>query len=184
MEHETRAKQQGDFVKVVKDFMFNPEEKATFQIPLCRLQPLAVVRPIIEADVLMLEKEFVNGYRVGDRVLFVAMYNHKNEALQMTEEMKSNWSPLWRAENDKFEAQLAADPDLVQFMDKMFFVWEGNHRVTAWYRHVNRIHPDEEKWHISPMYICLNVFGRAAKIINAMNDVNWYYISLLLFFRI
>jgi hypothetical protein len=39
---------------------------------------------------------------------------------------------------------MATDPDLVHFVDKMFYAWEGNHRLTAWWRHVNRFHPMEE----------------------------------------
>lgn len=172
-ENDTLSRHKGDSIKVVKDFMIKPEEKATFRIPLCRMQALPIVRPIIEADVQMLEQEFVNGYRDGDRVLFVGLHNDKNEVVEVTQEIKAKWSPLWIAESDKFDNRMAADPSLVQFVGKMFWVWEGNHRLTAWYRQVNRVHPNEEKWHISPMCICLDTEGKAPIIMNAMTDINW-----------
>jgi hypothetical protein len=60
---------------------------------------------------------------------------------------------LWKLESERFDARMAADPDLIHFVGKMFYVWEGNHRLTAWWRHVNRFHPTEEAWHISPYCI-------------------------------
>ena len=33
------------------------------------------MRPILEIDVQLLENEFVNGYREGDRVLYVSPYD-------------------------------------------------------------------------------------------------------------
>ena len=125
------------------------------------------------ADVQRLENEFVTGYRDGDRVLYVALHNNKDEDLEVTEDISSTWSPLWKRASEAFDERMAADPDLAHFVGKMFFVWEGNHRLTAWWRHVNRFHANEESWHISPACIVLDSRKQSGVLMNAMNDINW-----------
>lgn len=48
------------------------------------------------------------------------------------DELKENWDPLWVEINAEFEMELQNNPKLSQFVDHMFFVWEGNHRTVAW----------------------------------------------------
>ena len=45
--------------------------KSCLSIPLCCHKPLPLVIRILEIDVMKLENELVNGYREGDRVLYV-----------------------------------------------------------------------------------------------------------------
>jgi hypothetical protein len=49
----------------------------------------------------------------------------------------------------------------------MFYVWEGNHRVTTWLHHIERHHCEEKNWHyfVDPK-------GSVGVLLNAMNDVN------------
>ena len=56
------------------------------------------------------------GYRDGDRVLYVAIYNDKAETLDVTSDLYDSWSGLWQSANDCFEAKLVADPDLARFL--------------------------------------------------------------------
>ena len=58
----------------------------------------------------------------------------------------ATWSPLWQEANAEFDVKLNDDPDLAHLVGKMFFVWEGNHRLTAWWRHINNNHADEKSW--------------------------------------
>ena len=60
-----------------------PFSKSRFLIPLCWLIPLHVVRPILEIDVQLLENEFVNGYREGDRVLYVSPYDKDGNTIDI-----------------------------------------------------------------------------------------------------
>jgi hypothetical protein len=55
----------------------------------------------------------------------------------------------------------------------MFFVWEGNHRLTAWWRHINNHHADEKSWHISVDCIIVDPRGYTGLFLNAMSDINW-----------
>ena len=102
------------------------------------------MRPINEVDVQRLENEFVTSYRDGDRVLYVSIYNDKVETLDITSDMFDSWSDLWQSANDRFEAKLVADLDLAKFSGKMFYMWEENHCITAWWSHVNNFHHDDE----------------------------------------
>lgn len=93
------------------------------------------------------------------------------------EEDKVWLNPLWKAANDQFEATLLADPDLRQFSKKYFHVYEGNHRVVAWKRHIETFHVDDPDWYISPDCIVLDGRQQSGLLLNAMNDINWYGIS-------
>jgi hypothetical protein len=80
------------------------------------------------------------GYRDGDRVLYVSPYNNLNEELHVSDDIHNSWSPFWQEANEEFEAMFQNDPDLAHLCDKMFYVWEGNHRLSAWWRHINKHH--------------------------------------------
>ena len=58
----------------------------------------------------------------------------------------------------------------------MFFVWKGNHRVTAWRWHIERFHTEDPEWHYTVDCICLNAFGNVGVLLEAMHDVNMYKI--------
>jgi hypothetical protein len=109
-----------------------PLHKSHFFIRLCRLRCLPLVRPIIEVDVSRLENEFIMGYRDGDRALYVSRYNNPNEVLYVTDDIHNSWSLFLQEVNEEFEAMLQNDPDLAHLCGKMFYVWEGNHRLSAW----------------------------------------------------
>jgi len=83
-------------------------------------------------DVARLENEFVMGYRDGDQAMYVSPYNNLDEDLLVSDVIKASWSPAWQEANDNFEEWLSKDPDFASLMGKMFYVWEGNHRLTAW----------------------------------------------------
>ena len=169
-----RKRQKRDSNSVINRLRIEPEAKSRFSIPLCRLRTLPLVRPINEVDVQWLENEFVMGYRDGDRVLYVSIYNDRAETLDVTSDMYDSWSSLWQSANDRFAAKLDADPDLARFSSKMFYVWEGNHQVTAWWRHVNNFHRNDEALHISVHCIVLDPRNETGVLLDAMNDINWY----------
>ena len=173
-----RKRQKRDSNSVISRLRIEPEAKSHLRIPLCRLCTLPLVRPINEVDVQRLENEFVTGYCDGDHVLYVSIYNDKAETLDVMSDMFDSWSGLWQSANDRFEAELVANPDLAKFFGKMFYVWEGNHRVTAWWRHVNNFHRDDKAWHISVHCIVFDPRNKTSVLLDAMNDINWYAFHL------
>ncbi len=91
-------------------------------------------------DVRRLQNEFMMGYRDGDRAMYVSQHNNLDEDLHVTDDIKATWSPLWLEANAEFDAILQRDSDLSHLVEKIFFVWEGNHWLTTWYRHINKHH--------------------------------------------
>ena len=55
---------------------------------------MAKVRPVGEMGVQHLEREFVKGYRDGDRVMYVSMYNNEELSSDVTEEVKAKMEPM------------------------------------------------------------------------------------------
>ena len=172
-ELQMRRAQKEDSNTVIHRLRMKPIRKSRFPIPLCRLRCLPLVRPINEVDVGRLENEFVMGYRDGDRAMYVSKHNNLDEDLNVTDDIKATWSPLWVEANAEFDAILQRDSDLAHLVGKMFFVWEGNHRLTAWYRHINKYHSMDKDWHISVDCIIVDPRGCTAVFLNAMNDINW-----------
>jgi len=120
-----------------------------------------------------LENEFVMGYREGDRALYVSPFNNLEEALLVSDDIMSSWTPLWQEANEEFDSMLQNDPDLAHLAGKMFFLWEGNHRLTAWSRHINKHHSLDKDWHIYVDCIVVDPRNYTVVFFNAMNDVNW-----------
>ena len=165
--------QKEDSNVVIQRVRIKPLVKSRFSIPLCRLQCLPLVRPISEVDVSRLQNEFVMGYRDGDRAMYVSPYNNLDEVLHVSEDIRASWSLLWQEANDEFDSILQNDSDLSHLVGKMFFVWEGNHRLTAWFRHINKHHSMYKDWHISVDCIVVDPRNYTADFLNAMNDINW-----------
>jgi hypothetical protein len=173
IELHIRRSQKEDSNTVIHRVRLKPLGKSCFPIPLCRLRCLPLVRPINDIDVGRLENEFVMGYRDGDRALYISPYNNIDEVLYVTDDIKTSWSPLWEEANKEFDAILENDPHLSYLVGKMYFVWEGNHRLTAWFRHINKHHFMEKDWHISVDCIVVDPKNRTANFLNVMDDINW-----------
>ena len=93
----------------------------------------------------MLENEFLNEYREGDRILYVYIINDRGESLCVTDDKLSSWNPIWQQLNDVFEQSHSRNEELKVFKGKMFWVQEGKHRVTVWRRYIDKVHANEEK---------------------------------------
>lgn len=171
--YEMRQMHKGEHIHVINRLRNKPVNKSRLNIPLCRLKPHPKVRPIIEHDVEKLMHEFNMGYREGDRVLYVSLFSSKDNVLKVkpTDDFLEN--PHWKAVNDEFEKLLMADPDLHQFSDMYFYVYEGNHRLTAWTRHIEKHHPNDPSWYFSVDCIILDARKQIPLLLEAMTDINW-----------
>ena len=130
-EVEMRRLMKSDNVTIINELRYRPFSKSRLQIPLCRLRALPIVRPINALDVDKMENEFCMGYREGDTVMYVSLFNDKDNTLPVTPDIVSQWNAHWVAKDQEFEEYLLADEDLRKFSGKMFYVYEGNHRLTA-----------------------------------------------------
>ena len=126
-ELQVHKSQKEDSNGVIQRLSIKPTTKSRFSIPLCRLQALLAVRPISEVEVQRLECEFVMGYREGDQVMYVLVFNEISIDLLVSPAIMASWSPLWQEASAEFNVKLKEDPDFAHLCGKMFFVWEGNH---------------------------------------------------------
>lgn len=111
-ELQHRKQHKVDSISVINNLRFKPVKKSRLLVPLCRMISMAKVRPVGEMGVQHLEREFVKGYRDGDRVMYISMYNNDEMSSDVTEEVKAKWSPCWVDANQAFEDELQADPEL------------------------------------------------------------------------
>ena len=79
---------------VIQRLCIKPTSKSRFFIPLYRLRALLLVRPISEVEVQRLECEFVMGYRKGDRVMYISVFNDIPVDLLVSPAIMASWSPL------------------------------------------------------------------------------------------
>ena len=160
--------------KVIESLKFKPTSKAKLYIPLCRMRPLEAVRPRLSNDVISLSTHFVSeGYMDGHGIFYVALQDHQGRTVDVSDEDRQSWSPLWKDANDKFDLRLRRDEHLKVFVGKMFHVWDGNHRLGAWLPIINRYHSDDSKWHYSVESIVLEVGNKVGALVSALTQVNW-----------
>ena len=81
-----RKLEKTNFNSVINGLRIRRLSKFCLFVPICRLESLPLVRPILEFDVQLLENEFLNVYREGDRVLYVSIVNDRGESLCVTED--------------------------------------------------------------------------------------------------
>jgi hypothetical protein len=78
---------------------------------------------------------------------------------------------MWRRRNSKFKEFLHSNPNLAQFYNNMFFlVYDGNHKLHAWMSYFNKVHPNEELWHMVVDFIMLDTKIIIAGLLIAMEN--------------
>lgn len=175
VQQEIRKSYKQDSYAVVNQLRRRPVEKSRLRIPLCRMEPMRVVRPALLTDIKRLQNAFVYGYRPYSAAMYVAPTNHKGEGLEVSPEIRAKWKRRWQMEDEKFERVLNEDPDLASLSNKMFYVYDGNHRLLAWREFIETEHEDDAVWyseHGNPECLVLDVSQGRRQVLNAMHDIN------------
>jgi hypothetical protein len=167
-----RSRQKLNAVATIANLRFQPVHISRHHIPLCRMVVMPMVRPTLSCDLTKLEEEFVHGYRDGAAVFYVSLTNEQGDIQEVSEEDKVIWGPLWDEENEKFNKYLRGIPEMQQYVNRMFFVCDGNHRRIAWMNHIERLHKNEPSWHYSVDAIILDTKGRIGLVMQVMHDIN------------
>ena len=142
-------------------------------IPLCRMESMPSVRTPLEVDIQRLRAEFTEGYRRGNAALIVSVRSVDLKEMEVTEERRAGWSDLWQREDAAFEERLRSNPNLQRFSNKMFYVWDGNHRLRAWYPLINEKHAMDPAFHVPVRCTLVKVTEEnKLKLMSAMTDVN------------
>ena len=155
--------------QVIRDLMV---PGGRLRIPLCRMISMPVVRPALSPDIKKLQNDFVHGYREGAQVFYVSLTNNMGKESEVTPELRQSWSEHWQRADIEFEEDLCRTLTGSKFKGKMFFVWDGNHRLQAWYAYINRLHPNDFDKHVRVDTIILDPKDDIAQLMTAMHDVN------------
>jgi hypothetical protein len=139
-EDKLRELQKANYIQFIEGMRILPKVESRFDIPLCRMVYMPLVRPTLAQDIKRLEAEFTHGYRPGAPVFYVSITNEHGEERHVTDVDTSNWGPHWTSVNTEFEAKLASNPHLRFLCGKMFFICDRNHRFKAWTGYIDRLH--------------------------------------------
>jgi hypothetical protein len=78
-EDELRELQKANSIQCIEGMRMLPKEASRFDIPLCQMVYMPLVRPILAHDIKRLEAEFTHGYRLGAPVFYVSITNERGE---------------------------------------------------------------------------------------------------------
>jgi hypothetical protein len=74
-EDELRKLQKVDSIQWIESMRILPKEASKFDIPLCHMVYMPLVRPTLANDIKRLEAEFTHGYRPGAPMFYVSICN-------------------------------------------------------------------------------------------------------------
>ena len=157
---------------MISQLRVKPLSSSRFNIPLCRLLAMPMVRPTLSTDLHKLEQEFVHGYREGSSVFYVTLTDEEGNRQEVSEADKESWGPIWNSKNEEFNSYLQSIPELAGFKDFMFFVCDGNHRRQAWLNHIDRLHKNDDAWHYMVDSILLDTKGKIGVVMQVMHNIN------------
>ncbi len=171
-EDDIRTRHKLNSVATITSLRFQPTSSSRFNIPLCRMLPMPMVRPTLSSDLSKLEQEFAHRYREGASVFYVTTTNEDGKTQEVLEADKASWGPIWNAKNDVFNTFLQSDPHLAHFTNLMFYVCDGNHRRQAWLNHIHRLHKNDDAWHYLVDSILLDTNGKTGLVMQVMHNIN------------
>jgi hypothetical protein len=89
------------------------------------------------------------------------------------DEVCASYRPNWAQENAVFETQLDTDPSFISYNNKMFFIWDGNHRFFAWKTYIDRLHTEDYERHIFVDAIILAPeLDDISSLLTTIHDIN------------
>jgi hypothetical protein len=154
-EDELRELQKANSIQCIEGMRMLPKEASRFDIPLCRMVYMPLVRPTLAHDIKRLEAEFIHGYRPSAPVFYVSITNKHGEERFVKDVDTNKW-----------------DLHLRSLCGHMFFICDGNHRFKAWIGYIDRLHRDDREWHYAMDSIYLDTRGKGGLLMNAIHDIN------------
>ena len=116
-----------------------------------------------------MEADFFNGYCVGDRVFYISATNSKGNFQFVDDEVHASQA------NAVFESQLDTDLSLTAYKNKMFFIWDDNHKYFTWTNYIDRIYTEDFEHHVFVESIILAPEpDDILSLLTAMHDINKY----------
>ena len=115
---------------------------------------MEAVRSLQEDDVNMLKERFYEtGYVTTMPEFFLVCKNLAGES-QTVADFVDKWDQAWKDINNEFEKECEAVEEFRILKDQMFWVFDGNHRFTAWSQVANE-NPNAKEYHPSVRFTLL-----------------------------
>lgn len=117
-------------------------------IPLCRMFPYPRVRGL-RSDTSLLKIALEGETYCPEKGIFiVSVVSPSGVTIPVTSEMRASWDAHWQTTDREFESELRSKKSLSFLSNKMFYVWEGNHRTVAWMELITEKYKDNKEWHL------------------------------------
>lgn len=117
-------------------------------VPLCRLVINERVREL-RNDLSLLKRILEDdGYFVMKGSFILSTNMPDGTTKDVDETIKKSWDKHWNLVNKEFEEELCRDKRWSMLQNKMFFVWEGNHRTASWMECIRERFQNNKKMHI------------------------------------
>lgn len=113
-------------------------------IPLCRMFPYPRVRGLRKDTSLLKIALEGETYTPEKGTFIVSIVSPSGEAKPVTNEIRATWDFQWKAIDKEFEHELKLKKELSFMSNKMFYVWEGNHRTVAWMELISEKYKDNK----------------------------------------
>ena len=116
--------------------------------------------------------DFIYRYWPRATIFYVSMTNIQGNSRDVTNEDHSAWNFHWRRKDMEFEQFLQVDLELQYLFNKMFYVWDGNHRLMAWTEFIRDAYHNDLDWHFRVRSIVLQTLDNVTSIFTIMHDIN------------
>ncbi len=100
----------------------------------------------------------------------ITEFDHEKKG-HIVDEYIDDWDDMWKAQSMDFDAECDQVEEFKQLKGKMFFVFDGNHRLNAWME-VSKENPDELRFHPRVRCTILNPGDGFRWIEQAMHALN------------
>ena len=161
-----------DSVNTIASLRMKPTHLFRLQIPLCQMVPIPMVRPTLSCDLDFLEHEISKGYQDGAPIFYITTTDEARESSQFTKEEIEKWDPLWKEQNDIFNASVNSQPELRFLKNLKFYVCDGNHKLNLWMNYITKKHSKDKEWHYTVDSIVLDTKGKTELVMHVMHDIN------------
>ncbi len=78
-------------------------------------------------------------YKEGDKVCYMSTTIKLGEEIQVIKDIEERWDQHQKDHNAEVEDLFNANLNLKILSNKMFYVWDGNHNLNAWYPYIDTL---------------------------------------------
>ena len=135
---------------------------------------LLVMRLHLKNDVSQLATHFMtHGYMEDNDFFYVTLEDNHGHINDVTSSVVAKWSTEWKVVNEEFDNAFFTDNDLRIFSNKMFMVWDGNHRLQAWLPIIEQFHTHDINWQFYVEGVIFDSREDVSFVIDILYEVNW-----------